>query len=541
MSGNFTIEAVVFDLDGVVTKTALVHAHAWKKTFDDYLKMREKRDGEPFKEFTHDGDYLPYVDGKPRYQGVKSFLESRNIGIPFGDPSDAPDKETACGIGNKKNEVFTNVVKEDGVQVYGSSVDLIRAAKKAGIKVGVASSSKNCKLILESAGIEELFETRVDGVVSAEMGLEGKPEGDIFVTAARNMKCRPEKSVVIEDATSGVMAGRNGGFGLVLGVARKENEYDLLKNGADLVVDDLSKIDLRTMEDWFHRKPQDLFKFWDKIENGYEERINEELKGGVIGLNPYYIRSGKKAIFRERELIFFLDYDGTLSPIVERPELAVMPDDTRELVRKLSQNHTVAVVSGRQREDVQNFVKIDGIFYAGSHGFDIVGPNMKMVQPQAEAAIPVIDELIDHFKKELKGLEGVLVEEKKFSVAVHYRLAKDKNFPKIEETVRDAVKGREKIKLMSGKKVFEILPDIHWNKGEAIRWIIKALKLSWENASVIYIGDDTTDEDAFRMLRTRGTGILVSEKVRESTADFYVKSTEEVKRLFEKIIKTPQR
>jgi beta-phosphoglucomutase family hydrolase len=227
-----TFNAVIFDLDGVITKTALVHSAAWKKMFDEYLLDREKRFGESFIEFNHERDYLPYVDGKPRYKGVDSFLKSRNIEIPFGDPSDPPGKETVCGLGNRKNEAFNDVLKNEGVEVYESTIELLKVLKEKGMHVGVASSSKNCKAVLEKAGILDWFETRVDGVVSAEMGLQGKPEPDIFTTAADNMGVKYDQAVVVEDAVSGVQAGKKGNFGLVLGIAREENEKELKVNVA---------------------------------------------------------------------------------------------------------------------------------------------------------------------------------------------------------------------------------------------------------------------------------------------------------------------
>ncbi len=526
---KYSFDSVIFDLDGVITQTARFHAGAWKATFDEYMRMREKRDKEPFREFTHDGDYLPYVDGKPRYKGVKSFLESRGINIPFGDPSDPPDKETACGLGNRKNAMFNEVLRKEGADVYSSSIELIKVLRESGIRVGLASSSKNCKTILESAGIEELFETRVDGVVSVEMGLKGKPEGDIFVTAAHNIGTIPPNSVVVEDATSGVQAGRNGGFGLVLGVARKNNETELLENGADIVVTDLADIDIEQIEEWFHKKPKDLFKSWDKVEQLLPG------KGKVI-INPCYNRSAGSALFSRKKLLFFLDYDGTLTPIVERPELAVMSTEMRDVVKELSEKHIVAIVSGRMREDVQKLVAIDGLLYAGSHGFDIMGSGLSLVEPRVREIIPVVSEVIEYLKKEIGNISGALIEEKKFSVAVHYRLVDQEYIPEIKNVVNDIIKKHNKLRLMSGKKVFEILPNIDWDKGKAIRWIMDALKISWSEASVIYIGDDVTDEDAFRALRTRGTAILVADKAKESTADFQLSSPDEVKKLFEKVI-----
>ena len=244
-------DAVIFDMDGVITKTAVVHSHAWKKMFDEYLHFREKEYNEPYKEFTHAGDYLAYVDGRPRYKGVEAFLKSRKINIPFGDPSDEARKETVCGLGNRKNEFFNKVLDEEGVEVYDSTIKLINELLNSGVKVGVATSSKNCVRILEKAKITDLFETRVDGVVSAELGLKGKPEPDIFTTAADNLGAKYSHAVVVEDAVSGVQAGSKGKFGLTLGIARENNIEELKNNGADLVVEDLSEISMDDINNWF--------------------------------------------------------------------------------------------------------------------------------------------------------------------------------------------------------------------------------------------------------------------------------------------------
>ena len=246
--------AVIFDLDGVITNTAQVHGTAWKEMFDDFLKKREQEHGEPFKEFTHTHDYLPYVDGKPRYKGVASFLESRGINIPYGDPSDPPEKETVCGLGNRKNKAFREILKRDGVKVFDTTVAFMDELKAAGIKMGVASSSKNCKPVLEVAGLEHYFDTRVDGVVSVELKLNGKPEPDIFTTACDQLGVTYDRAVVVEDAVSGVQAGQKGGFGLTLGVAREDNVEELKNNGAEIVVTDLGEISLQQMDDYIKNK-----------------------------------------------------------------------------------------------------------------------------------------------------------------------------------------------------------------------------------------------------------------------------------------------
>jgi len=246
-------DAVIFDLDGVITDTAATHSIAWKQMFDEFLQTQP----DPFREFTHENDYLPYVDGKPRYKGVASFLESREIELPFGASSDTPDKITVCGLGNRKNELFNKRIQAGDVRVYQGTVDLMHALKDAGIRIGVASSSKNAKIVLETVGLLDMIETRVDGVVSAELGLMGKPQADIFTTACDNLGIVYDRAVIVEDAISGVQAGRNGGFGLVIGVAREDNSHPLRINGADIVVEDLAEIDIAKIDRWFTEGLQD--------------------------------------------------------------------------------------------------------------------------------------------------------------------------------------------------------------------------------------------------------------------------------------------
>lgn len=243
-------DAAIFDMDGVITNTTTLHSAAWKRTFDDYLSYREKRYGETFRDFTS-SDYLAFVDGRPRYRGVESFLKARGIDIPLGEPTDNPGTETVCGLGNRKNELFNRALATEKVDVFGSTIDLIQQLLLSGIKIGVATSSKNCGVVLERAGVSSLFETQVDGVVSANLGLKGKPEPDIFVTACANLGVTHHRAVIVEDAVAGVQAGLKGRFGLVLGIARENNRDDLLRNGADVVVSDLSEITVEQIDIWF--------------------------------------------------------------------------------------------------------------------------------------------------------------------------------------------------------------------------------------------------------------------------------------------------
>lgn len=293
----FSFEAVIFDLDGVITQTASLHSAAWKKMFDDYLLKREIIYGEPFKEFTHENDYLSYVDGKPRYEGVRSFLESRNISIPYGNPRDSDDKETICGLGNRKNTIINQILDEKGVDLYTSTIEIINKLRENGIKVGVASSSKNCKHVVEVAKISHLFDTRVDGTTITDQNLKGKPAPDIFLKACENLKVPYFKAVVVEDAVSGVQAASNGHFGLVIGIARASNQQSLKENGADIVVSDLIEIDLQKIEKWFTEfLPEKLWKFESTrfiLEN---ERNYESLFGignGYFGSRGINVENSK--------------------------------------------------------------------------------------------------------------------------------------------------------------------------------------------------------------------------------------------------------
>ena len=236
------IEACLFDLDGVLTQTAKVHAAAWKTTFDEYLRKRAQERGEQFREFDAVADYDEYVDGKPRYEGVGSFLASRDIDLPQGSPSDPPDKDTIDGLGNRKNELVLELIHRDGVQPYEGSVRFVEAVRDAGLRRAVVSSSTNCRDVLVAAGILDLFEEIVDGVVAEREHLAGKPAPDTFLAAARKLGTAPAHAAVFEDALAGVEAGRAGGFGLVVGVDRVGQADALKQHGADIVVKDLAEL-----------------------------------------------------------------------------------------------------------------------------------------------------------------------------------------------------------------------------------------------------------------------------------------------------------
>ena len=235
-------DAVLLDLDGVITDTANLHAACWKQMFDEYLQRRATQRGEPFRPFDIATDYRLYVDGKPRFDGVRDFLISRDIQIPEGSPDDPPQTETVGGLGNRKNELVNKIIEDVGVEPYEGSVNLIHQLRHRGFKIAVVTSSQNCEAVLKAAKLDSFFEVRVDGNVIHEQQLAGKPAPDMFLMAARLLGVEPTRAVVIEDALSGVEAAFNGNFGLVIGVARKGNADELQRHGAHVVVNDLEEL-----------------------------------------------------------------------------------------------------------------------------------------------------------------------------------------------------------------------------------------------------------------------------------------------------------
>jgi len=500
--------AVVFDLDGVVTFTARLHFAAWKDMFDAFLKARAERDGTPFHPFTQ-ADYRAHVDGRPRFDGVRAFLASRGIELPQGAPDDPPGVETVRALGNRKNEIFRRRVLSDGVDVDPEAVRLAKELRVSGVHVGVASSSRNTALVLESAGLDDLFDARVDGIVSRRLHLRGKPEPDIFLACLDIMDCPdPTRAVVVEDALAGVEAGRAGDFGLVLGVDRVGRAIKLREHGADWVVRGFDGLGVDRLRAWFANAGRALpnaLSHWPDLA--------EEMEGAKVAI--------------------FLDYDGTLTPIVDRPDLARLSDEMRSALVRLAEAWPTTIVSGRGREDVEEMVGIVGLDYAGSHGFDIAGPrtgNGLRLQV-AEGLVPAIASAAEEIRGTTSDIPGVLVEDKKYSLAVHYRLVEDARVPEVERAVDEALAKRTGLRKTRGKKIFELRPDIEWDKGRAVLWLLEALGLDEEGVVPVYVGDDVTDEDAFRALEGRGVGILVSELPRATAARYALQDPREVREL----------
>jgi trehalose-phosphatase len=501
-------KAAILDLDGVVTRTASLHARAWKEMFDRFLQDRPDREGEDHAPFDIERDYLPYVDGKPRFDGVRSFLESRGIELPEGSPDDSAEEETVRGLGIRKNEMFLELLRREKVQVFDDAIEQVRRWRNRGLRTALITSSRNGRRISEAAGLGDLFDVTVDGIDAERLGIRGKPAPDIFLHAARALDVQPREAIVVEDAISGVEAARAGNFGLVAGIARNGGEA-LRAAGADIVVKDLRRLD---------------------EEPGSEP--GSRFQHALEHIDQIAVR------LKDRRPALFFDYDGTLTPIVRRPEEATLSEDMRSLLRELAGRVTVAVISGRDLADVRQMVGLDSLYYAGSHGFDVAGPGgMRMQQEAARDHLVELDKAGHEIKELLRPIEGAWVERKRFAVAVHYREAGEHDAGRIERAVnmvRDAHPGLRK---KGGKKIFELQPDVPWDKGMAVRWLLQRLNLAGPDVLPVYVGDDVTDEDAFQALSGRGLGIRVGSPDEPTHALYYLRDTSELEQFSRELLK----
>ena len=475
MSRHAPIEAVIADMDGVLTRTATLHERAWKDVFDAYLRERGARRGERHRAFSS-ADYRAHVDGKPRYEGVKAFLASRGLELPDGAPSDASSLETICGLGNRKNDRYLALIAAEGVEVFEDAVAALTRWRRGGLKLAVVSASRNCRQILAAAKLGERVDVIVDGEDARVDELHGKQA--IMTEAGRRLGIAPADAVVLEDATAGVRAARKAGFGLVFGVSRNDHARDLREAGAD-----------------------------DVVHSVFRARFPRRVPSALDRLDELTRWQGA------RGLAVFLDFDGTLAPIVRDPQDARMAREMRTTVETLARRCPVAIISGRDREDVEARTGIAGLLYAGDHGLDIAGQGHHKTLPEAAEVLGDVQHAEDELPRHLGCLQGVIIERKRFSVAVHYRQVESPTV--IDEVARtvEAVRAATPLRKRAGKMVFELEPAVDWNKGRALTWLVDVMQLAPARTFAVYIGDDETDEDAFAALEGEGAGIRVGDEI----------------------------
>jgi len=368
--------------------------------------------------------------------------------------------------------------------------------------------------VLTAAGVIDLFEVRVSGVDADQLQFPGKPHPAIFLEAARRLKVAPTRAAVVEDALAGVEAGRRGGFGLVIGVDRAGHGSALVGAGADVVVSDLGEVRLEATTRSENPAPRirDLPSVFER-----RDEIAALLKG--------------------RRPAVFLDYDGTLTPIVDDPARALLPEEARRALGQLAATCPVAVISGRDLDDVRALVGLPDLWYAGSHGFDIAGPGGERHQRNPEL-VPVIDVAEIELRAAVTSIDGAWVERKRFAVAVHYRQVEPARIGNVQEAVKRVAQAHPELRMTGGKKVFELRPAVPWDKGKALEFLLEVLELISEDVLPVYIGDDETDEDAFRVARHRGLAIVVrgEDDKRTTAAQYTMSDPDEVRRFLEELV-----
>lgn len=501
-------QAVILDLDGVITRTARLHAKAWKQMFDHFLSEKQ---GNGFTAFSQD-DYENYVDGKPRYDGVRSFLKARDIQLDEGREQDEPGSHTIFGLGKQKNALFQQIMEEEGVTVYEDTVARIRRWREQGKKLSVVSSSKNCRPILKRAGLMDLFEVIVDGTDSKAKNLNGKPAPDIFVDAALQLSVDVSRAVIFEDAIAGVEAGRRGEFGMVVGIDRDHESELMREKGADLVISSMRDFEAELRLNLI--PPDQLPSALEKMDEIARKRSQLE------------------------RVCFFFDFDGTLSPITSNPRDAHLGEDVKMQLQHLSRHCPIAIVSGRDRRDIEEKVGMDELFYAGSHGFDISGPDgIRHQHEAAQQILPQLDSIAEKLEEKIKGIRQVALERKKYALAVHYRGAAEEDAQEVRKLVRQHTADYDELRWEQGKQIFEIKPDIEWHKGKAVRWILDKLDMSFSDTLAFYLGDDITDEDAFKVLQRQGIAILVEEHDKQTFATYRLHDQQQVSQFIQQIMK----
>lgn len=504
------LRGVLFDMDGVVTDTAGAHAAAWKQLFDAFLHARAAATGAAFEPFDAERDYRAHVDGKPRHAGVESFLSARGIALPYGEPEDGPDRETICGLAARKNAHFRAWLETHPVRPFPGTLHLLRQLRRAGLGTALFSASRNAPAVLASAGLSELFDVVLDGAELARRGLPGKPDPAMLLETASALGVPPGEAAVIEDAVAGVEAAAAGGFGLIVGVDRHGDGERLRAAGATAVVGDLAELRLTPARALAVKTLAAVPSVWDHL-----EAIRARLDG--------------------RRLLVCLDYDGTLTPIVADHTKALLGEDMRAAVDRLARRCPVAIVSGRDLAMLRRLLPLDHVIFAGSHGFEIAAADGSFgpIERGAEF-LPALDAAEEALRAALAGLPGHSVERKRFSIAVHYRQVAPGDEPALRAVVDEVLRAHPRLKRGLGKKVFELQPDLPWNKGEAVLWIAERLGFAAPDAVTVYLGDDITDEHAFRALAGRGLGIVVrSADARPTAADYALADTEEVRRFID--------
>jgi trehalose-phosphatase len=489
LKSSMPFEAIIVDVEGVITDTRQLHFESWKECIDEILLdefEKGKNEEKQLKPLTAT-EYYQYFEGKNRLDGIREFIDERGIFL---------NKEQIESLAAKKNIAYRRHLLEHRPEINEESVEAVKKWKGQKIAMAAVSSSKNCTEMLLHTGIRDLFDVQIDGSMVDELGISGLGKEALYLEAAEQLGKRVDECVVIEDAPYGITAVRESGFKYVIGMS-KGRQYivnELYTLGADMVVSSLLD-------------------------------IGQDKPNAITGRDDLFRFMGN------RTPVFFLDFDGTLSDIVQNPDAATLRPEMPVLLSDCAKMYKVAIISGRDRAVIEDKVNIPYIYHAGCHGFDISGPDdFHFEVEEARAIKPLINQVAKELQNDLADIKGLILEDKKFFTAIHYRKVQDDaQVAKALQLIKEKIAATEKLSFKEGKKVLEIGPAINWNKGKAVRKLCELFKMDSSLSVPIYIGDDTTDEDAFKELVGWGIGIKVSSEANVPTAaDYILKDTAEV-------------
>ncbi len=496
------IKAYIFDLDGVLTQTHNLHARAWNKLFLEFLGKRRQgphTENEDLHDYDDKNDYQRFLDGKPRLEGIKSFFRSRNI--PY-------EENLIRELGEKKNIFYQKLLEMEGPHTVPESVSFIQKLREHNVPMAVVSSSRNCRLILKMAGIDDYFKVIIDPQIAESKHLQGKPRPDYFIEAAQKLNKRQNECAIVEDSLAGVKAGKDGDFKKVYAIKLDKDKQAMEKlkaEGADQVLSSL----------WEIKEAQEMLTLPDVF----------------TVFKDIFPESEKKNYF------LFLDFDGTLSPIVAEPEKARPLEGIKEIVQRCSEFFPVCIITGRDTEVIKKLLPLTDIYYAACHGFEITGPKEYHYElPEALALIPVFDKAQHLLTLRLSAMEGLIIERKKFGLAFHYRkIGSDSVIAELKKEIQEYCLNHQELRFQLGEKVIEIQPHLNWDKGKALLKLYQVLNLKMKDTPPLYLGDGNTDEDAFREMRDCGVPILASIEARPTLARYHLKGPQKVKKFLETI------
>lgn len=487
------LDAVIFALEGVIVDTIAIRGAVWADFYREHY---------PDRPALAERDHARIAAGASPADAVADGLAARGVTLPKGAPSDSPTAETAWGIAKLLDRGFSDRIAHDGVPVNEATIDLARRVRSAGLGIAVCSAGRHASEILDAAGVGDVFGAGTT-VVADETDAEALAE------AARQLDTDPARTAVVQGSPTALAASRSGGFAVTIGVARAGHEELLRRAGADVVVTDVAQIEFRAGTRRISRIPDALTS-----------------------------RHQSAALLRTRRPAVFLDFDGTIAEIVNQPTAATLVEGVATELSRLARHCPVGIISGRDLADVRARVGVPGIWYAGSHGFELVGPDGQHYEnEEAAAAEPDLVRVTSTLCDRLRSVPGVLVESKRFAVSVHYRNVDAERVDEVISIACAAVAEEPRLRATGGRKVVEIRPDVDWDKGRALSWVLDHVGAS-DDLLPIYVGDDLTDEDAFDAIESSGFGIVVrhgEDGDRRSAARFAVDGPAQVHELLQRI------